>query len=232
MGPSPTEFTKFHIPSANVILTDGGPPICLRIGERHFIVHLDTLIRQSTYFAAFYAHGSEAYDGALFVDSDPDIFGHIINFLRTGIYPLFFDSNTQTFDHVEYFYLLTESKRFGVQKLIDWITDKKYLNAVKVTKSVTILDDITSGFLQDYLNQRAPSDDKVDVSTTWAAKKVYLCPRGIEVHRGDRSRCGRVCEAVRRQRGGRVEFEETSMLSAIITTTKISIDPQYCLDGP
>ncbi|KAI2624534.1 hypothetical protein GGS26DRAFT_593148 [Hypomontagnella submonticulosa] len=229
MASSSITFIGYDLPPRDGIFTEGDTPICFRVGERHFIALHDTLIRQSEYFAARYPNKQDYYD-TVFIDTDPNIFEHIINFLRTGIYPLFFDVSTQTFDHAKYFPLLAESQRFGIKKLVDWIANKKYLSAVRITKSVIVLDDISSGHLQDYLNQGSPADGQVEVSTSWTMKNFYLCPRGIRLHNGDRSRCGRNCEVYRRRRGGRVEFEERRVLSAIITTTKISIDSEYCLN--
>ncbi|KAI0156805.1 hypothetical protein GGR57DRAFT_501192 [Xylariaceae sp. FL1272] len=108
--------------------------IKLQVGERQFITTKYTLVGESTYFAAMLSGrwNDADKDGVYFIDSDPDLFVEVLRYLRSGNYPLFFDTASQTYDYAKYTSLLGEAQYFGVKKLETWIKDQKYANAVTV----------------------------------------------------------------------------------------------------
>ena len=50
-------------------------------------------------------------------------------------------------------------------------------------------------------------------------RKVYLCPRGIAVHRGDPGQCGRLCHEA--QEGFPIEFDEEHVVQTLAVRTKV-----------
>ncbi|KAI1406949.1 hypothetical protein F5Y13DRAFT_176083 [Hypoxylon sp. FL1857] len=214
--------------SKNPSIKNENERITLQVGERRFTTLRDTLVGESEYFAVRLSGSwnDAEEDGSYFVDSDPTLFEHVLGFLRSGNYPVFFDSASQTFDCAKYISLLGEARYFGIRKLEDWIHKEKYLDVVHLQKSVRIVDRTETDTLQSCFSVNA--NTKTEVSVSWHMKKVYICPRGIYVHRGDRSRCGRACENARGLDGGSEEFEEELLPHAVVTTTKVVLNLADC----
>ncbi|KAL7624230.1 hypothetical protein AAE478_005789 [Parahypoxylon ruwenzoriense] len=206
--------------------------IVLRVGERQFTTLRDTLVGESDYFAARLSNrwNDDDEDGTYFIDADPTLFEHILNYLRNGNYPLFFDSNTQAFDYAKYMGLLGEALYFGIHKLEEWIEKKKYLGAVKIQRNITVFEDTSNEELRQYLLAKSSADTRIDLSTSWGTKKVYVCPRDIYVHHGDPSRCGRACERVSEAEGGR-KYNDAPALRAVICTAQVLFNPAACMDS-
>lgn len=67
--------------------------VTLQVGERRFETTTDTL-KGAAYFEAITATRWESQkqsDGSYFVDADPDIFEHILRYLRHEILPVHYD---------------------------------------------------------------------------------------------------------------------------------------------
>ncbi|KAI1381592.1 BTB/POZ protein [Hypoxylon crocopeplum] len=235
MDPSDVEVPSNNSPSSETgtihdITVDCSERVTLQVGERRFTTLRATLVGESEYFAARLSDrwDDAEEDGSYFVDSDPSIFEHILSYLRSGNFPVFFDSSTLSFDHAKYLSLLNEARYFGIRELESWIKKKKYLDVVCVTRSVDIINKVTACSL-DHLNRASTGDTKVDVSTSWAIEKVYVCPRNVPEHYGDRSRCGQACEKARVRQGGDEDFEEEPIVRAVIITTKVTVNLDHWL---
>ncbi|KAI1504828.1 hypothetical protein F5X99DRAFT_405831 [Biscogniauxia marginata] len=203
--------------------------VTLQVGERRFHTFRDTLIGESDYFAARLNRWNDVEeDGSYFVDANPELFQHLLSYLRRGNYPLFFDFNTQMFDHAKYLALLGEAQYFRVRKLEEWISDKRYLEAVKLESSTTFIPDLDNESIK-LLNDSVKHNARMNITTGWYLKKVYVCPRGIHVHRGDPKRCGQACRQKLAQDGGDPTFEDETIPTAVIVTTKVLIDPAICM---
>ncbi|KAI1801456.1 hypothetical protein F4811DRAFT_563996 [Daldinia bambusicola] len=201
--------------------------VTLQVGERRFTTLRDTLLAESAYFAArLSGRWSDAdADGSYFVDADPALFEHVLAYLRSGNFPVFFDSAALAFDHARYAALLGEARYLGVRKLVDWIERKKYLDAVEITRSVIVDDDVSSASMHAYVSG-APAGSKVDLSTAWGVKKVYVCPHDFPSHHGNPARCS--CELwKRKEEGGK--FKDELVLRAVVTITTATINPDRCL---
>ncbi|KAI8957925.1 BTB/POZ protein [Daldinia sp. FL1419] len=200
--------------------------VTLQVGERRFVTLRDTLIGGSTYFASrLSGRWDDAdEDGSYFIDANPALFEHILNYLRSENFPVFFNSNTLTFDHAKYIALLGEARYFGVSKLVDWIERKKYLNVVEITRSVIVDDDVSSRSMESHMSE-VSGDSKVDLSTSWGVRKVYVCPRGLSFHHGNPSLCG--CDLERRQQEGD-RFKEELALRAVVTVTTATFNQDRC----
>ncbi|KAI1095504.1 BTB/POZ protein [Rostrohypoxylon terebratum] len=204
--------------------------VTLQVGERRFTAFRDTLISESAYFRArLSGRWNDAdEDGAYFIDADPDIFEHILRYLRSNNFPVFFDASTLTFDHAKYISLLGGARYFGISKLEEWIEHEQYLDVVQIQTSAIQIPDVDAQGIE-CLARTTTANNRVDIKTAWDTEQVYVCPRGIFVHRGDRDKCGQACEKARAREGGGVEFEQDPVLRAVVIKTKISFNLAACM---
>ena len=182
--------------------------ITLQVGERRYFSEEKTLVEGSTYFKTRLTGSSKddkEVDGSHFIDRDGLLFEHILSFLRTGICPLFRDS-FGFYDCHKYQRLSAEAKFFGVKKLHDWLIASSYQKVITTTRHVNLIEN-----LEDLDNVAA--SDKAQIIPMWRTRKTYLCPRGIQVHRGKPESCGRACEQARVDYGQ--EYDEEQELVAV-----------------
>lgn len=113
--------------------------ITLNVGGRKFVTLISTLTSQSTYFAAVLSGRWEEeacqVDGDLFIDADPTLFEHILNFLRRSVPPIFW-TRTNGFDYPLYATLHHEAQYFGITALGQWIAERRYLHSVAISQSI------------------------------------------------------------------------------------------------
>jgi BTB/POZ domain-containing protein KCTD9 len=66
-----------------------GRSITLQVGERWFVTTAETITHERIFFAALFSgrwDNVEA-DGSDFIDADPELFEHILRYLRRGVLP-------------------------------------------------------------------------------------------------------------------------------------------------
>jgi hypothetical protein len=135
--PTPHSNGIFHTSSGTVApgtTQTNSNQIVLDVSGRKFRTTRATL-QSCDYFQALLTRWSDNVqpDGSYYVDADPDIFEHVLNFIRRPqTFPLFWDRETG-FDHMLYLKLQAEADFFCLHDLRDWIRAKKYLDAVEVT---------------------------------------------------------------------------------------------------
>lgn len=115
-------------------------PITINVGGRLFTTLESTLARSSFFNALFspqWAQSITRLDGVPFVDRSPVLFEHILDFLRSGVPPIFW-SRTNAFDFPRYAVLLREAEYFQVDPLAEWIRTKQYLYTIRITPSVDL----------------------------------------------------------------------------------------------
>ncbi|CAA9965113.1 BTB 2 domain containing protein [Pyrenophora teres f. maculata] len=88
------------------------------------------------YFAHLFDRWEEGVklqaDGSFFLDTDPEIFEHLLRYMRRpNKFPLFW-TRQAGFDYELYSRLESEADFFMLEGLRDWIRDKKYEQAVQV----------------------------------------------------------------------------------------------------
>ncbi|KAI0481133.1 BTB/POZ protein [Xylariaceae sp. FL0804] len=161
--------------------------VTLQVGERRFVTFAHTLTSESGYFAARLSRWKDTdADGSYFVDSDPELFEHILRYLRSGHFPIFFDSGTQTFDHSKYLALLQEARYYVIPRLEEWISQERYSDAVKIQRKAEIVDDLVA-YSKTKASQISSANTRVTIRPSWSTRKVHLCPRGI--HPADSPAC-------------------------------------------
>ncbi|KAJ4368384.1 hypothetical protein N0V83_006741 [Neocucurbitaria cava] len=225
-GLAPTGKESQPAPRTPTNPTDYYPKIMtLNIGGRKFTVERETLRNESGLFrlqlSNQYTWSPEA-DKSYFMEADPDLFAHLLRFMRRpAVFPLFYNSATG-FDYDLYNRLEKEAEYFQIGVLHTWIKEKKYLQAVKVhTGNPRIRD----------LNMVHPIMLPANRSDTWYViqhtRKVYLCPRQIAIHRGHPDMCGAACH--RAQAMNEVVYEDEPFFQVVSVEKEIMFDERVCM---
>jgi len=202
-------------------------PFIVQIGERRFTTTQSSLSDGSTYFKAFFSgrwiHRKLA-DGSYFVDADGDSFEHVLKYMRLKTMPLFWKPSVG-FDHDKYLSLQVTAEFFGVAALAEWIENKVYLDVVTVSTTSSIV----SGNCDETpaLNATTNANTKLSHYPTFRMAKMYVCPRGINVHMGDSRRCGTACKKA--QGDSALEFEDVEVLSTLVIRQTTGFDLTLCM---
>lgn len=160
-------------------------------------------------------------DSPLFIDADPDLFEHILRYLRRQeVFPLFW-SKDRGFDYDLYNRLEAEAGHFGILVLEDWIKEKRYLQAVTVKRGAPITQ-----LVENMGEEKELQDTEYERYILNKTNRIYICPRDIPVHRGRREACGMACE---RARGDKpLQYEEEEYLQFVTVAKRIQFDQSVC----
>jgi hypothetical protein len=74
------------------------------------------------------------------------------------------------------------SRSFGggqIPRLENWLKRKRHLEVRKIKYSAHMMDGI------HLYTETLAADEQAEYHPTWQMEKVYVCPRGIWVHRGN-----------------------------------------------
>ncbi|OCL04808.1 hypothetical protein AOQ84DRAFT_345683 [Glonium stellatum] len=216
------ESTSDEVPIPHLAAV--GSKITLQVGEQTFITTATTLTEESGFFSSLLSGrwDNTQPDGSYFIDADPDLFKHILRYLRRGVLPIFYDSG-KGHDHALYLALLEEAKYFQIPRLEEWLGGKAYIRAVKVTRTVIEKEGV------DDLDEITDADVDITLFPSWTTRKVYVCPRDIVVHRGNPRACGRACKRV--QGDADDEYVEEPLLRTVMVRRRIFLDREACTEG-
>lgn len=196
--------------------------ITLQVGERHFVTTSTTLAEESAYFASLLSGRwmDTQADGSYFIDADPAVFEHILRYLRHGMFPVFYD-RSKGHDYSLYEVLLEQARYFQIPRLEKWLEDSTFLKAVKVNHSLADLE-----YPRTTAELVTNADTEVEYHPEWRIKKVYVCPRGIYVHRGKPEACGIACRKA--QGDAEVEYIEEEELKIVRVTRCTTFSRHIC----
>lgn len=149
------------------------------------------------------------------IDFEPEHFGHILRYIRTGLYPVFYDEALGGHNVPKYLIVKKCADMYGVEKLAQWLANKRYEEVV--VKEYTIRwEQRKQDQPNPYSHAYMPSDKTLTFIPTGHTEKVYTCPRDIAVHRGDKSRCGQACfKAEHRDYEDRFEEEPAGLVLVV-----------------
>jgi len=196
--------------------------ITLDVGGRIFRTYKTTL-EDSEWLHAYIERWlpSNSLDSPLFIDADPDLFEHILRYLRRQeVFPLFW-SKDRGFDYDLYNRLEAEAGHFGILALEDWIKEKQYLQAVTVKRSAPVTQ-----LIEGLGEEKELQNMEYERYTVNKIRMIYLCPRSIPVHRGRREACGMACEKARG--GAPLQYEEEEYLQFVTIAKTIEFDQSVC----
>ncbi|KAF1963990.1 hypothetical protein BU23DRAFT_562332 [Bimuria novae-zelandiae CBS 107.79] len=187
--------------------------VTLDVGGRKFKTLLSTLTSMSEYFRAFFSGTwtcTPEKDGSYFIDASPDIFEQLLQYMRRPrIFPLFW-SKSSGFDYGMYQRLGHEARFFQINELSDWIERQGYLDEIAVQVELSREQSI------DHITPKSiKGDEEINHNFFLKTRHVYLCPRGITVHRDQPEKCGAACH--RAQAGTAVQYEEENYVDVIAT---------------
>ncbi|PYH88283.1 hypothetical protein BO71DRAFT_281091, partial [Aspergillus ellipticus CBS 707.79] len=134
-------------------------------------------------------------DGKYFIDSDPDLFEHMLRYLRRGISPLFYDRNTGH-DYNKYLAVLEEARYFMIPVLESWL-EKEYEDVVTIK-----VEGLDTTELNDY-SETLRGDADVTHEIHFGTRERDACPARIDSHMDGRRPCNAHCLIYR----GRVPVE-------------------------
>ncbi|ERF69681.1 hypothetical protein EPUS_03673 [Endocarpon pusillum Z07020] len=208
-------------PASPLTSLNNSDPITLRVGERNFVTALATLTGESQFFSSMFSgnwHNTKQPDGSYFIDADPDLFAHILRYLRHNMLPLFYANGHH--DLGLYAALLGEAKYFQIPSLVKWLEHETYFRAVKVQRDVDEAENVLD------LRDLTKSNEEVEYHPFRTTEKVYVCPRGISLHRGRPNACGRLCQ---RARGDDPEeYEDEDVYKALVIRKTVVFDHRLC----
>lgn len=197
--------------------------IKLLVGERLFTTTEQTLVAESAYFTSLLSGrwASTLDDGSYFIDSDPSLFEHILRSLRHSICPIFYDQ-ARGHDFGLYLALQAEASYFGIPRLYEWLKNKRYLEAIHLSYKIEMVEDYSS---ENFISN---SGTAMDIYPTWGTQRVYVCPRGLFVHRGDPGKCGRQCKE--KQGDDEIKYEDEAILRVAVVRKQVVMKPEVCMD--
>ena len=198
--------------------------ITLQVGDRRFVTTKETLTHQCGFFSSLLSGRWDNVqpDGSYFVDADGDLFDYILRYLRRGVLPVFYD-NAKGHDHALYFSLLEEARYFQIPRLEIWLEEKTYLQAVKIKHTAVELEGV------EQIPETIEADTELEYQTARTVKKVYVCPRGIFVHRGNPNNCGKLCR--KSQGDAEDEYVDEEVLRTLVIRRRTIFDEGICIEG-
>lgn len=147
--------------------------VTLDVGGRKFVTLFSTLA-ESDFLHSLVSDSWEQNrqpDGSYFIDADPDLFVHILEYLRRGRLPLFWEAG-KGHDLAKYRTLRREAAFLGIPRLEQWLASHKYLDTVRIGVKVAS-QIIRDGQECTFLATAAAMNQ--EVRTEWVEEALYPC---------------------------------------------------------
>ena len=178
--------------------------VILQVGEQRFTTTRETL-RESTFLATLLSNhwNSTQEDGSYFIDADPALFAPILQYLRRGIYPVFYD-RVRGHDYARYAALLQEARFLGIRDLQTWLQERKYLDVVRVEMVLKELVDLKP--------RQAAGDTECEFYPAWVEKVVYKVP-DVTLAQG-------------------INHEQVRVLDGMVVEKRVVFDMEKCVRAP
>lgn len=190
--------------------------VILDVGGRKFNTFASTLYESEflrTMLSKPWANDQEA-DASFFIDADPDLFSHVLQYLRRNQMPLFWDPE-KGHDLGRYKSLLEEAEYFLIPDLANWLSRQEYLKAITANTTV--------------MQKRVPLDTKIElpaqksnVRLEWREEEVHFCGSPYTMHSSPKQ-CSFTC--FRDQQGIPTPSIKEWFLTAVVMDEKLIFDP-------
>ncbi|KAL9576942.1 MAG: hypothetical protein Q9212_006700 [Teloschistes hypoglaucus] len=208
-------------------------PLILQVGSERFFTTIETLSR-SPLFKVKLQDGwrfKKQVDGSYFLDADPEIFAHILRFLRHGIYPLAYDS-VKGHDFGMYAAISRLADVYHVKKLSVWLKEQRYLEVIRTETSTRIAQEEVNkeeGLVPSNIGNRTSNANvKFQYFPSFNILEKYVCPRGVKEHYDNPEGCGEACKQVQGDKED--EYEDTGVMSTVIVKEKKVFNRKLCLE--
>jgi hypothetical protein len=198
--------------------------ITLDVSGRHFKVSSDILIAESGFFkrqlSAQY-NWTPQRDGTYFIDADPALFEHLLNFMRRpSVFPVFW-SQDKGFDYNLYQRLQAEAEYFQMSSLDKWIKEEKYLQAVTIRTYEPVTRD-----LDKVTQERIAGNMTKDWHYVPKVHKTSIRPRRIQCRYGKREACGGACHGYKGD--DNTDYDEADYLEVVTVKREVVFDEEVC----
>ena len=192
----------------------------IQLGDKIFTLHAQTIEKYSKKLSNQFCSRhwktdllEKSEQGFYLLEGNGEMFDYLYDYMVFGTFPLFF-AITTGFDYKKYASLLEQAQYWGIYGMSDWIKKKRFEGAVKIhVNSHEIADNLPNCILSSNLFHEYHPQIHM--------RKVYLCPRRIEAHRGRKYMCGRRCENAR---GEVDEFEKEREWRTVCIQRNVVID--------
>jgi hypothetical protein len=132
-----------------------GNEIIVEVGDRKFVTTKSTLVDGLAEGSAYFKHrfafesrsssheNADAEGGAstcatICLDFDPDVFSHVLDYLRSGVMPLLW-TEEEGFDVFIYAKIERMADFLQIERLNKWIASEKYLSVVEQKTTMKLL---------------------------------------------------------------------------------------------
>lgn len=105
--------------------------------------------------------------------------------------------------------------------LYEWIKDKKYLRAINIRVSEPKVREADE---MELYTSRNDVDDEWHVAPR--TRRTYICPRGLDRHRGDPRACGYKCRQA--QGENEPEYVDETYIEVITIRKEVLFDQSVC----
>ncbi len=119
--------------------------------------------------------------------------------------------------------LLGEARYFQIAGLVEWLERERYFQAVKVQRVAEEIEGTAD------LHGLTRSNELVEYYPFQTKRKVYVCPRGLYVHRGKPNACGRLCE--REREDDKDDYEDEDSFHTLVVRKTVVVDHKLCFEG-
>ncbi|KAJ0168816.1 hypothetical protein CTA2_10794 [Colletotrichum tanaceti] len=104
----------------------------LEVGGRRFVTSFEILEKSPWFRQLFSIDFRNWYcDGVFHIENDGDLFAHILRYLRTDLYPLFWDTRNG-FDYATYSMIMQQAHHYMLYDLEAWIAARKFHEVVEI----------------------------------------------------------------------------------------------------
>ncbi|KAM3430367.1 hypothetical protein NHJ13734_007782 [Beauveria thailandica] len=163
--------------------------VVLRVGENLFFTTRATVAESQLLMTLLSTEATQI--GEYFLDADPDAFSHVLRFLRTRRFPLFYN-HASGYDTAKYLELLVAAQYYRIPTLEMWLAEKRYLGIVNIKSDYRKyrlfgVDQITR--MEELCWDREEQGRILSVSETIG--KAHACPQKRWRHDGDKEKCKR-----------------------------------------
>ncbi|KAF2708984.1 hypothetical protein K504DRAFT_534529 [Pleomassaria siparia CBS 279.74] len=212
--------------------------ITLDVSGRKFQTRKSTLAT-SDYFKSLLSRWEDSADrqadGSYFIDTDPEVFEYVLNFMRRpSKFPLCWNRETG-FDFVLYSKIEAEADFYLLHDLRDWIRNRSYVDAVHIRFKIAAHQPVPGGSPLQLVEKGEDVTVETYCGTVEGRARRYLCPLGL--HDDNAARCNTSCEDARKKGVSQIkppqhvvirvsktiEFVE-SMMTTIVPWRKIQSD--------
>jgi BTB/POZ domain-containing protein KCTD9 len=241
VGPADTTTTA-SISDSSRFPINPDTTIQIEAGDQTFHCPVSDLTKYSQYFKKAFEQGcpdatlrklSLKENGSVRcfrLAKDPQIFAHIVDYIRDGIFPLFHSGGSHDFP--TYSRVLIYARFFGVQGLVTWLENKTYLKAIQQHyEFAEHITDFQPPSLPHLGTARfANSNQELEFHPQLVTRQEYLCPRGITSHRDNQDGCGEKCRKANKRQGG-ARFEEVEEWRAAVVRKTVVVKDELCSES-